>query len=383
MYLSAILRCFMYSLLLVLLSLPSRLLNISNVLQSLLTLKNERRVRSNYVTTLKGVLSPARRIPPEILTEILLFCRDRSLQNLTYSVLDPRQGSMLLSHVSSRWQQVCHSSPRLWDRIHLPGHSSDLAVLLLQPILARSNSLPLYVDLGMRDHNVPNKLARGSGPSGLQAPPSTETHSSIHLVLRLQTGHCQRRTSLPLLSSMKLIMRMHVDVDIAPVLTLLKNAPQLRNLHLEADCVLEDSLASRPRLPWSQLIQLILQIPLTFTDARNILAQCETMHECQLNVLLGLHIHYYEIENALFKELTNSGYLDGAVVADVAESLRQHTGAANTTFPALGEVHLWLDDPSFDDETETRLAAACSTWHVKDHCTRRENSESDDSDETG
>ncbi|KAJ7474150.1 hypothetical protein FB451DRAFT_1466697, partial [Mycena latifolia] len=88
---------------------------ISRVLLSLLKLENERRLRSEYAATLKGVLSPIRRIPSEILAEIFLVCRDDALDAFQYSVADPRRAPMLLGHVSSRWRQVSRSSPRLWD----------------------------------------------------------------------------------------------------------------------------------------------------------------------------------------------------------------------------------------------------------------------------
>ncbi|KAJ7474197.1 hypothetical protein FB451DRAFT_1035199, partial [Mycena latifolia] len=88
---------------------------ISTVLLSLVKLEKERRIRNEYAATLKGVLSPIRRIPSEILAEIFLMCRDDALSALPYSVADPRQAPMLLGHVSSRWRQVSHSSPRLWD----------------------------------------------------------------------------------------------------------------------------------------------------------------------------------------------------------------------------------------------------------------------------
>ncbi|KAJ7474193.1 hypothetical protein FB451DRAFT_1248279 [Mycena latifolia] len=70
-------------------------------------------------TTLKGVLSPVRRIPSEILAQIFLLCRDNSLDTFQYFVTDPRRAPMLLGHVSSRWRQVSRSSPRLWDHLHI------------------------------------------------------------------------------------------------------------------------------------------------------------------------------------------------------------------------------------------------------------------------
>ncbi|KAJ7474191.1 hypothetical protein FB451DRAFT_1398187 [Mycena latifolia] len=94
---------------------------MSTVLLSLLRLKNEWRRRSEYAATLKGVLSPIRRVPHEILAEILLMCRDDALDAFSYSVADPRQAPILLGHVSSRWRQFSHSTPPRQSRLQMRG----------------------------------------------------------------------------------------------------------------------------------------------------------------------------------------------------------------------------------------------------------------------
>ncbi|KAJ7442120.1 hypothetical protein FB451DRAFT_1414287 [Mycena latifolia] len=93
---------------------------ISKTLRYLVKLENQRSRRSQYADTLKGALSPIRRIPSEILVEIFLACRNNSLTAFNYSVTDPREAPMLMGHVSSRWRQACHGAPRLWDHPHPP-----------------------------------------------------------------------------------------------------------------------------------------------------------------------------------------------------------------------------------------------------------------------
>ncbi|KAJ7453501.1 hypothetical protein FB451DRAFT_985865, partial [Mycena latifolia] len=88
---------------------------ISKTLLALVKLEQERRRRSQYADTLKGALSPICHFPSEILVEIFLGCRDNSLTARNYSIPDPEQAPMLMSQVSSRWRQVCHGTPRLWD----------------------------------------------------------------------------------------------------------------------------------------------------------------------------------------------------------------------------------------------------------------------------
>ncbi|KAJ6540876.1 hypothetical protein DFH09DRAFT_929583 [Mycena vulgaris] len=90
---------------------------ISKVLFSIIQLENERRQRNTYAETLKGALSPMRRIPSEILAEISIICRDDSLRDANYSIAGPRTFPMLLGHISSRWRQVSRHTPRLWNHI--------------------------------------------------------------------------------------------------------------------------------------------------------------------------------------------------------------------------------------------------------------------------
>ncbi|KAJ6595071.1 hypothetical protein DFH09DRAFT_887300, partial [Mycena vulgaris] len=70
------------------------------------------------ITSLKGVLSPIRRIPPEILAEIFLNCRQNSRASEFYSITDPSEAPLLLGRVCSSWRVIAHGTPRLWDALY-------------------------------------------------------------------------------------------------------------------------------------------------------------------------------------------------------------------------------------------------------------------------
>jgi hypothetical protein len=61
------------------------------------------------------ILSPARRLLPDILQEIFYHCIGR-----TYPILSATEAPMVLTRVCSPWRSVALSSPRIWTRLHIP-----------------------------------------------------------------------------------------------------------------------------------------------------------------------------------------------------------------------------------------------------------------------
>jgi hypothetical protein len=61
-----------------------------------------------------------------------------------------------------------------------------------------------------------------------------------------------------------------------------------------------------------------------------------------------------------------SDYLDGAIVADMVESLPQQVGELNAPFPLINSIHLSLDGPKFMAAVEERLASLSSTGFLVD-----------------
>ncbi|KAJ7453422.1 hypothetical protein FB451DRAFT_1565573 [Mycena latifolia] len=256
---------------------------ISKTLLSLVKLESERRRRSQYADTLKSALSPIRRTPSEILVEVFLACRDNSLTASNYSITDPREAPMLMGHVSSRWRQVCHGAPRLWNHLQLsttPRSSKNQIVSQLPLILARSRILPLHVkleqwsysptqtedllDLIFKPHERWKDLYLSIGRTG----PSAHSLSRIF----------NRQTLLPILSSITLIGDGTFDAE--RVFPLFQHAPQLRDVYLDTHRLSSHSLQST--LPWAQLTRLELHSGIELGEAKEILVQCAMLQECAL-----------------------------------------------------------------------------------------------------
>jgi len=105
---------------------------------------------SDVVSNYKGILSPFRRLPGEILSEIFLASVGPTKEKLALpkptNSIDSSQGAWVLSQVSSKWRAVALSDSRLWSYVGLelpapPG--LDTSKLEMQ--LERSGSYPLDV----------------------------------------------------------------------------------------------------------------------------------------------------------------------------------------------------------------------------------------------
>jgi hypothetical protein len=88
------------------------LLHIDTEIQHLMA-KREQVQRS--LDVYNTILSPARRLLPDVLQEIFYHCIGQ-----TYPILSATEAPMLLTRVCSLWRSVALSSPRIWTRLHIP-----------------------------------------------------------------------------------------------------------------------------------------------------------------------------------------------------------------------------------------------------------------------
>ncbi|RDB25980.1 hypothetical protein Hypma_006727 [Hypsizygus marmoreus] len=90
---------------------------------------------------LRGSLSPIRRLPPEVLSEIFLRCQ--SEEDFIHPA--PSKFPHLFSSVCSAWRSVALTTPRLWSSIEvsLTGNVVTPASSIVELWLIRSSSCPL------------------------------------------------------------------------------------------------------------------------------------------------------------------------------------------------------------------------------------------------
>ncbi|KAJ7670744.1 hypothetical protein DFH06DRAFT_1468507 [Mycena polygramma] len=216
-----------------LVQLDATILAVSLILSELESQKfNLRKI----VDTLLGALSPIRRIPPEILSAVFLLSRDNSLESDYYFIADPREAPIVLGQVSSGWRSICHGTPLLWDNI-------SLVSVLAMP------KLPYIQKLLDRSHNLPVS-----------------------------------REVFPILTSLDIILAdPEGQPDVASALSAFSNAPCLKHVSLISHCIPRHSRSLVDSLPWAQLTELLLYMPVSLRDVRIILTLARRLQKARIS----------------------------------------------------------------------------------------------------
>ncbi|KAF8150216.1 hypothetical protein B0H34DRAFT_826608 [Crassisporium funariophilum] len=89
-------------------------IEVINLLLKKLTQEHE--TMSLYIQDHRALISPLRRLPPEVQQEIFIHC----LPTDNYAVMAVSEAPMLLTHVCNSWRQLALATPRLWSSIHIP-----------------------------------------------------------------------------------------------------------------------------------------------------------------------------------------------------------------------------------------------------------------------
>ena len=91
----------------------AKIRRFSELLQKL---KTKRKRIQKIINDHHIILSPARRLPPDVLHEIFLHC----LPTRHNPIMKFSEPPLLLTRICSSWRAIALSSPRLWSKIHIP-----------------------------------------------------------------------------------------------------------------------------------------------------------------------------------------------------------------------------------------------------------------------
>ncbi|KAJ7498129.1 hypothetical protein B0H11DRAFT_1998796 [Mycena galericulata] len=101
-------------------------------------LEKDRAVLSEYHTQNTAIISPLRRMPPEILGEIFSW-------TLPLAVLDARESPWVLTRVCSLWRAVSISEPSLWSLVHINFPQNDAYPLtMIETHIQRAQTLKIH-----------------------------------------------------------------------------------------------------------------------------------------------------------------------------------------------------------------------------------------------
>ena len=189
---------------------------------------------------LATLLSPVRRLAPELLGEIFRHCLPRDYyENGTYKAV------MLPSHVCKHWRDVALSTPALWTNIVLcvTNETFESRAALVTTWFSRSGSLPLSFTLEGRE-NVRPIMAFLLQHCNRWQYINLYVPSEMVRSLEVAEGHLHRLETV----------RIHA-VDITPysIEHIFGSAPKLRELSLSRRLIWNGLSSS-----WAQLAELDL-----------------------------------------------------------------------------------------------------------------------------
>lgn len=256
---------------------------------------------SSFIDDHQKLLSPLRRLQPEILQEVFYHC----LPTAHNAVMSAKDAPLLLGRVCSQWRQLAYSTPKLWTSIHIfavpmgsPPRCRGLArEQAISSWLSRSGVLPLSISIST--HGRTFRAMRSRNPINPQIQPYIDLiapYSRRWRALHL-TFFCFDWTdffSTFNASNLPLLERLHID----------GNYRRRRDVTLDLSSLRRDNgILSAPRLRvlsipffiphllelhirWRSLTGLNLSSrSLSLQDTAKILSLCSTLESCSVSVI--------------------------------------------------------------------------------------------------
>jgi hypothetical protein len=256
-------------------------------------IRNHKALRTYHLRQV-ALLSPSRRLPPEILSEILLTyvigCQGGNM-------FPAREDALLTTQICRYWTDVAISTPRLWSALCFELRTQDMnRELEMAPIwLARSGGAPLT--LGLHSHG-----------EMLQSHPIIDMilpHAPRFVTLFLNTrpyviyGLRNAKGRIPCLRNL-ILHPSNVNPSMLPhSLDAFEIAPQLRSLSL-----IEQLSVLKPEFAWAQLRELALHPDqYTVNDCLEILHNSPNLEVCSLSPKSLDHFPHMVVKNNSLRQL--------------------------------------------------------------------------------
>lgn len=260
------------------LSLDAKIKDARAILEELI---QERNVHATLMTSYRNALSPARRLPPEIIADIFVHsCPETSILPPS-----PDDYNLRISRICSGWRKVALGIPQLWSSITIhwePEISYPAFERIIEAWSHRAIPLPLSIHipqppvpndgLSRREEQIVLLLAKYAyrfREMSFRLP-----QPCIEPLLLLPPG------SVDMLESVAVQLFYGDDEENLPwseegiEMTTFSNAPNIRSLTLDGWWDL-DSLADDLDLPWSRLTDLTL----IFTVGSDMSMRAEWMYK--------------------------------------------------------------------------------------------------------
>ncbi|KIM43023.1 hypothetical protein M413DRAFT_394032, partial [Hebeloma cylindrosporum] len=282
-------------------------------------LKERRADIQKSIDTYNHVLSPARRLPPDILREIFYHC----LPDDHNPTMSAKEAPVLLTRVCSTWRAIALTSPPIWARLHIslpvnpslfPGFGvllsptaiakryqvfskvMELRCRVVKDWLTRSGTCPLSISLSTPfrskervDDSVDAREAYEATEALFQqilsfSPRWKDVELSMPLFFYKKLESHISGDDLPLLNSLRgNIQRNHEDSEGAdPFPGRFLAAPNLQRLSFHSAKLTHNPMFLHT---WSRLTDLHIQETIQDTDFFNIIKLCRNLITCQVDYL--------------------------------------------------------------------------------------------------
>ncbi|KAJ7828086.1 hypothetical protein B0H13DRAFT_2118428 [Mycena leptocephala] len=110
-----------------------------------------------FVKFHQALISPWKRLPVEIMSEIFLFSLEVNQDEDNYWI-DDRQGTLLLCKICSTWRAIAIRTPALWNILSLSLHSVRHPPDWISTWLDRSRSFPVYLQVFWGHKSLPDVI---------------------------------------------------------------------------------------------------------------------------------------------------------------------------------------------------------------------------------
>lgn len=241
---------------------------IEDMEKKLSVLSRRRDERCARKKSFLGILSPLRRIPPELIAEMMysfVFGPSGDFSNI-----------IVLGHICRSWRRILYSTPKLWTSLNMnPLLSASKDVF--SSWLGMSGGLP--VSLNISDNNAfltPSIIyvikANRQRIRALKLSLYMENEVELLFEKSDEGGSWDRLEQFSL----------HLETE-WPTRLSITSAPRLHEIELWGDDLLEIDVTTIS-LPWSQLTQLSLNLGSTPEDNLQILERCPALMMCSIQV---------------------------------------------------------------------------------------------------
>ncbi|KAJ6573492.1 hypothetical protein DFH09DRAFT_1312197 [Mycena vulgaris] len=334
-------------------------------------LRDERDELGAYVDAHRALISPARRLPLDIIQEIFITCipTDRNC------VMSAIEAPVLLGRICSSWRTISLSTPRLWSSLHIvePSCPSESALARFEEKLAqrlqttktwlsRSGQCPLSISL----QSMFNRAGFTPANHGhlLQAlVPFASRWEHIHLAVLFSVLAIMsplKETDVPMLKSVRMT-EIGVPVDLAWDSLGFLRGPRIHSFQIWGSSFRPLEIPLR----WSGLTDL--SMGKIWTPAHSVTSQhvlqmfsrCPQLRTCRLHLDDGFNNNINPRVEEPILELSFLNTLDIQCHETVSPTI--HQLFSRSSFPQLRHFSLhksWDQGPEYDISYAPFLAAA-------------------------